>query len=312
MKKIILPSFLTIIFLGILVLALFLQPKNTNIENTPLSEPNITGSIRKLSPEELIGDVNNNQATGAIQSLQSPAIPTTPAVPITPATPTIPATPKAEDTNNSSLIPSQPDISSPSSLSPESQKPVSSFNIINRLMPLTHSSARSKLHDVTHVVIHFASNVIARPDNPHVPEDVMNIFLRYGVSAHYLIARDGTIFRLVDESRNAFHAGRGSLTEFPHYTNNLNRHSIGIELLGMGTEAEMSPRYISRAVYRSIPAIHTGFTDAQYMALNYLLPQIYKRHNIQANRRYVIGHDEYARGRKIDPGILFDWSKIGF
>ncbi len=183
--------------------------------------------------------------------------------------------------------------------------------IINRLMPLTHSAPRSVTHDVTHIVIHFASNVIARPDNPHIPEDVINIFQKYGVSAHYLIARDGVIFRLVDESRVAFHAGRGTLADFPQYTNNLNRHSIGIELLAMGTEEEMS-RYVSRTVYRSIPAIHIGYTDAQYRALNYLLPQIYARQGIQPTRRYVIGHDEYARNRKIDPGSLFDWSRIGF
>ena len=183
--------------------------------------------------------------------------------------------------------------------------------VIDSLLPLSNSAIRSEADDITHIVIHFASNVIAKPNNPHIPEDIKNIFKRYGVSAHYLIARDGTIFRLVDENRIAFHAGRGSLADFPQYTNRLNRHSIGVEILAIGSEEEMR-QYISPEIYRSIPQNHIGYTQEQYMALNFLLPRIYERHSIKADRRYVIGHDEYAVGRKRDPGILFDWSKIGF
>lgn len=182
--------------------------------------------------------------------------------------------------------------------------------VINKLLPLSNSEIHLETDDVTHVVIHFASNVTAKPTNPYIPEDIINIFKQYGISTHYLIARDGTIFRLVDEKRNAYHTGRGSLSDYPHYKDKLNRHSIGIEILAIGTEEEMK-QYISPEIYRSIPKNNIGYTDEQYIALNSLLPGIYQRHDIKIDRQHVIGHNEYSVGRKEDPGILFDWSKIG-
>lgn len=193
-----------------------------------------------------------------------------------------------------------------SSNSPQSLQ----LKIINRILPLSNSEARLKTDNVTHIVIHFSSNVIAKPNDPYVPEDVINIFKQYGVSAHYLIARDGTIFRLVDEGRNAFHAGKGGLADYPEYKDKLNQHSIGIELLAIGTEEEMK-QYISSEIYRSIPKNYLGYTDEQYAALNSLLPEVYKRYGIKVDRRHIIGHDEYSVGTKRDPGSLFDWSKIG-
>ncbi len=313
-------TFLPIYFIIICVLAtsLWFYFQNTNIQEKEAmsdlsSALNIEGTIRIMSPSEIKEDTSDKDINVLQKSNPQENI-------------TLPLEPNiAKDIKKSS--PSQNIISNNSATETPPQNPdrqvivnppqiskpqiPSLPRITERLMPLTHSASRSATQDVTHIVIHFASNVIARPDNPHIPEDVINIFQKYNVSAHYLIARDGVIFRLVDENRVAFHAGRGSLVDFPQYTNNLNRHSIGIELLAMGTEEEMS-RYISRTVYRSIPAIHIGFTDAQYESLNYLLPQIYVRHGIQPTRRYVIGHDEYAGSRKIDPGSLFDWSRIGF
>jgi len=203
-----------------------------------------------------------------------------------------------EKTSSVNNIPIEP---KPQSLQPK---------IIDHFLPLSNSEIHSETDDITHVVIHFSSNVIAKPTNPYIPEDVINIFKQYGVSAHYLIARDGTIFRLVDENRNAYHAGKGSLADYPQYKDKLNRHSIGIEILAMGTEEEMK-QYISSDIYRSIPKADIGYTDKQYTALNSLLPGIYQRHNIKIDRQHVIGHDEYSVGIKEDPGILFNWSKIG-
>jgi LysM repeat protein len=41
------------------------------------------------------------------------------------------------------------------------------------------------------------------------------------------------------------------------------------------------------------------------------LNEILKRHpTIQRNRKHIVGHNEYAPGRKKDPGKLFDWSRI--
>lgn len=192
----------------------------------------------------------------------------------------------------------------------EPKPQISEPKIIDRFLPLSNSETHLATDDITHVVIHFSSNVIAKPTNPYIAEDVINIFKQYGVGAHYLIARDGTIYRLVNENRNAYHAGKGSLIDYPLYKDKLNRHSIGIEILAIGSEEEMK-QYISSEIYRSIPKDNIGYTAKQYTALNSLLPGILERHDIKTDRRHIIGHDEYSVGTKEDPGILFDWSKIG-
>ena len=50
------------------------------------------------------------------------------------------------------------------------------------------------------------------------------------VSCHYLIDRKGLIIQLVEENRVAWHAGKSKWKNF----NNLNKNSIGIELVNKG------------------------------------------------------------------------------
>jgi len=165
--------------------------------------------------------------------------------------------------------------------------------------------------EITHVVIHFISNVIANRENPYILEDILGIFQDYGVNAHYLIDRDGTIHSIVPENQIAFHAGSGSLEGFPEYEDNLNEHSIGIELFGIGTQEEMS-QFLTADEYNALDPSLIGFTDAQYDALNRLLQDILAWHpGIQPNRAHIIGHSEYAPD-KPDPGVLFDWGRLDF
>ncbi len=51
------------------------------------------------------------------------------------------------------------------------------------------------------------------------------------VSAHYLVARDGRLFRLVDEEHRAWHAGHGTWGGLA----DINSRSIGIELDNTGS-----------------------------------------------------------------------------
>ena len=181
----------------------------------------------------------------------------------------------------------------------------------NFMLPLSLSSPRSDEDNITHVVIHSCSNTTEKKDNYYLLEEIIDTFLEENVSVHYLISRDGEIFKLVDEDRIAYHAGIGDLPGYPEYKDKLNNHSIGIEIFSIGTEEEME-EYISSAIYHSIPEDEKGYTDKQYEALNFLLPIIYERYNISIDRQHIIGHDEYSLGRKKDPGSLFDWSRIGF
>jgi N-acetylmuramoyl-L-alanine amidase len=104
------------------------------------------------------------------------------------------------------------------------------------------------------------------------------------VSAHYLIARDGKIFQLVDERARAWHAGDsrwGTVTD-------LNSASIGVELDNDGEQP---------------------FPPEQIRALVALLTDICGRYRIPPS--HVIGHADVAPGRKVDPSALFPWDALG-
>lgn len=107
------------------------------------------------------------------------------------------------------------------------------------------------------------------------------------VGAHYLVARDGRVFRLVDEGRRAWHAG----VSYWAGERDVNSRSIGIELENPGHEFG----------YRPFPA-------KQIRALTVLARGIVKRHGIA--KRRVLGHSDVAPKRKIDPGEKFPWRAL--
>jgi len=107
------------------------------------------------------------------------------------------------------------------------------------------------------------------------------------VSAHYLIAEDGAVTRMVAEEMRAWHAGAsrwGGIRD-------VNSHSIGIELANPGHHLGYPP-----------------FPEPQMAALEDLLTGILNRWNIAPER--VVGHEHVAPGRKIDPGEKFDWRRL--
>ncbi|MBM6619002.1 N-acetylmuramoyl-L-alanine amidase [Bacillus suaedaesalsae] len=180
----------------------------------------------------------------------------------------------------------------------------------DELLPFHHSRPRKA--DITHTVIHFISDVSRNPTNPFTFQDIHSVYKEYGVSAHYMIDRDGEIYRLVPENRVAYHAGKGYAHGFPKYKDNLNEVSVGIELMAVGTEQEMDA-LLPKGTYSKIHSSSIGYTDAQYESLNQILDNLYEKYpSIVRNRWHVIGHDEYAPGRKTDPGSLFDWGRIGY
>lgn len=107
------------------------------------------------------------------------------------------------------------------------------------------------------------------------------------VSAHYLIAEDGRIFRLVDEAHRAWHAG---VAEWEG-VRDVNGRSIGIELENPGHEFG----------YRAFP-------EPQIRALMELASGIVARHDIRGSR--IVAHSDVAPMRKQDPGELFPWARL--
>jgi N-acetylmuramoyl-L-alanine amidase len=107
------------------------------------------------------------------------------------------------------------------------------------------------------------------------------------VSAHYVVAEDGQVVRMVDEAHRAWHAGRS----WWRGTSDINSASIGIEIVNPGHEFGYRP-----------------FPEAQIEAVIELLAGIMERHSI--TRGNVVGHSDVAPARKEDPGELFPWYRL--
>lgn len=107
---------------------------------------------------------------------------------------------------------------------------------------------------------------------------IIKQFSYYRVSSHYVIGRDGIIYRLVKEKDVAFHAGKSQL---PNGQTGLNSRSIGIELM---TSKEEAP------------------TEQQIKSLTVLVNNIKKRYKIE----YILRHSDIAPDRKTDPWNM-DW-----
>lgn len=118
---------------------------------------------------------------------------------------------------------------------------------------------------------------------------------RWYASAHYFIARDGTVYQWLDEGLEAWHAGASSW----HGRKGLNHWTIGIEWAGA------HPSLIKR--YGLDPALAL-YTDEQYAAGGMLNADIMSRHHVPLD--CVVGHDQVSPGRKIDPGPYFDWARL--
>jgi N-acetylmuramoyl-L-alanine amidase len=123
----------------------------------------------------------------------------------------------------------------------------------------------------------------------------IKILTQQTVSSHYLLTDEAepVIYRLVDETRQANHAG---VSNWKNYTL-LNSSSIGIEIVNPGfTDAPDGVR------------TWYPFPQKQIDTLIVLLKDIVTRNNIPPEN--VIGHADIAPGRKQDPGPMFPWFQL--
>lgn len=103
------------------------------------------------------------------------------------------------------------------------------------------------------------------------------------VSAHYLICKDGTVFKLVDERYRAWQAGVSRWGNF----HNINSISLGIELDNTGKEP---------------------FSQPQIASLLVVLESIESRYHIPQGN--FIAHADVAPTRRRDPSVYFPWQAL--
>ena len=139
--------------------------------------------------------------------------------------------------------------------------------------------AKSNGRTIDTIIIH--SSYDALSGNFYSLEGLIKEYRQYGVAPHYLIDRQGIIYRLVEDKNVAYHAG---VSLVPDGRTNVNGFSLGIEIMTTKTD---SP------------------TQEQYAALQKLIDFLKGSYKI----KYVLGHNQIAEGRKDDPWN-FDWKKI--
>lgn len=110
-------------------------------------------------------------------------------------------------------------------------------------------------------------------------------------SAHYGIDVDGQLYRYVNETDTAWHAGN----------RDVNRRSIGIELEGHSDDPDL-------------------MTDKMFDELVHLVADICSRYAIPIDRQHIVGHCEVPDPRHAmqfggidhhhDPGPHFPWAKF--
>ena len=105
------------------------------------------------------------------------------------------------------------------------------------------------------------------------------------VSCHYLIDRNGDTYKMVDDNKIAWHAGKSKWKNVI----NLNKNSIGIEIQNKGHQ-----------IY------YQHFSNKQISSLIVLIKLLIKKYKI--NKSNVLGHSDIAPLRKKDPGEKFPWS----
>jgi N-acetylmuramoyl-L-alanine amidase len=110
---------------------------------------------------------------------------------------------------------------------------------------------------------------------------------KHKVSSHFVINQNGTIHRLVNDNKVAWHAGKSCWGKYK----NLNKNSIGIEMVNKGHKYG-----------------YNEFKKKQISSLIRVCKDLIKKYKIK--KKYIVGHSDIAPLRKKDPGEKFPWDKL--
>ena len=157
------------------------------------------------------------------------------------------------------------------------ETPEADFKIKNQLFSWGYEKATNRKIDT--IILHSTYN--ATGGDEFDLEKIIGIYKSYGVAPHYIVARDGKVYRTVSDKNIAYHAGE---SKTPDGRTGVNNFSIGIEIINSKTQ---------------------GPTETQYSSLKKLVSHLKGEYKI----KYVLGHKDIAPERKDDPW-KFDFGKI--
>ena len=154
------------------------------------------------------------------------------------------------------------------------------MKIITNFSP-NYSKKKRSFKDIKFIIIHYTGMQSEIESIKRLKD------FKSKVSCHYLINRKGKVIQMVDDMFIAWHAGKSRWKNFV----NLNKHSLGIELVNKGHEFG-----------------YQSFTNQQIKSLISLC-KILKR-KFEIKKENFLGHSDIAPLRKLDPGEKFPWRRL--
>jgi len=144
--------------------------------------------------------------------------------------------------------------------------------------------------------------------------DGVEVMKSRGVSAHFLIQRDGKIIQCVPCNKIAYHAGQSKWKDPKTgkvYTG-LNSCSIGVEFANIGDLVRATyPSTMGDLAGKPIPRVEINgkkwevYTEAQLAAGEALSQCLVEHYHLDD----LVGHYHISPGRKIDPGPAFPMAR---
>jgi N-acetylmuramoyl-L-alanine amidase len=133
-----------------------------------------------------------------------------------------------------------------------------------------------------------------------------------GASAHFVIDRDGTLFQCRPCNVTCGHAGKSQWAHGGRTFSSLNSCTIGIEFANAGDSSNLIKKWSKlpplRARHKNGGPVcdWERYTPEQIETGKQLAAVLCKRYNLDA----ILGHDDIAPDRKVDPGPAFPMAEI--
>ncbi len=133
-----------------------------------------------------------------------------------------------------------------------------------------------------------------------------------GASAHFVIDRDGTLYQCRPCNVTCGHAGVSRWTHDGRTFAGLNSCTIGIEFANGGDSTNLIRKWskllplVARHKNGGTAKEWERYTPEQIATGKQLAAVLVKRYNLDA----ILGHDDIAPDRKVDPGPAFPMAEI--